>query len=164
MEQLNLLYLKMIDYYRNDPKRIQHFCKVHSFAKLIGELEGISKEMQATLETASLVHDIGIKVSEEKYGNCYGKNQEKEGPAEAEKLLKELEYPDEMIDRVCYLVGHHHTYTDIDGLDYQILVEADFIVNMYEDHEPRKICENVYEKIFRTKAGKTIFRQMFGLD
>ena len=35
-----------------------------------------------------------------------------------------------MIRRVEYLVGHHHTYKDIDGLDYQILVEADFLVNI----------------------------------
>lgn len=38
---LNQLFCEMIQYYRNDPKRIQHFTKVHSYAKLIGELSGM---------------------------------------------------------------------------------------------------------------------------
>ena len=33
---------KMIEYYTGDARRIHHFLKVHSFAKLIGEMEGIA--------------------------------------------------------------------------------------------------------------------------
>lgn len=163
MKNLNSLYIKMIEYYKNDPKRIQHFCKVHSFAKLIAEMENMSAKDLEILETAALVHDIGIKISEQKYGNCSGKNQEKEGPAEAVRLLKELDYPEDVIERVSYLVGHHHTYNNIDGLDYQILVEADFIVNMYEDQESLSTCEKVYDRIFKTDSGRKIFKEMFGL-
>lgn len=36
-------------------------------------------------------------------------------------------------ERVSYLVGHHHTYDHIDGMDYQILVEVDFLVNFNEN-------------------------------
>lgn len=32
---INKLHLAMIELYSNDAKRIQHFCKVHSYAKLI---------------------------------------------------------------------------------------------------------------------------------
>ena len=32
MSRLNNLYRKMIEFYRGDPARIQHFVKVHSFA------------------------------------------------------------------------------------------------------------------------------------
>jgi pyridoxal biosynthesis lyase PdxS len=35
---INKLHLAMIELYRGDSKRIQHFCKVHSYAKLIAEL------------------------------------------------------------------------------------------------------------------------------
>ena len=35
----------------------------------------------------------------------------------------------EQIDQMQYLVGHHHTFVDIQGIDYQILVEADSIAN-----------------------------------
>ena len=77
---LNQLFCEMIQYYRNDPKRIQHFTKVHSYAKLIGELSGMQGEELLTLEVAAYVHDIGIKVAEEKYGSSNGRLQEQEGP------------------------------------------------------------------------------------
>ena len=87
---INKLHLAMIELYSNDAKRIQHFCKVHSYAKLIAETENVDKKCLFIIETAALTHDIGIHVCEEKYGNCNGKLQEKEGPAIAEKLLGEL--------------------------------------------------------------------------
>ena len=66
-------------------------------------------------------------------------------------------------DRVAYLVGHHHTYTNIDGMDYQILVEADFLVNLYEDSVPKAAAQNALDKIFKTQTGKTICKEMFAL-
>lgn len=41
---LNKLYYEMIHMYSGDPKRIQHFCKVHSFAKLISAMEGVDDD------------------------------------------------------------------------------------------------------------------------
>ena len=130
MEKLHILKGNMIEYYMGDPARIHHFLKVHSFAKLIGEEEGLDAETQEILEAAALVHDIGIKIAEEKYGSDAGPLQEKEGPTAAKQILEKSGYAGALIDRVCYLVGHHHTYTDIDRADYQILVEADFLVNL----------------------------------
>ena len=84
---INKLHMAMIGLYHGDAKRIQHFCKVHSYAKLIAEMENVDAKTLFILETAALTHDIGIHLCEEKYGNCNGKLQEKEGPAIAEKLL-----------------------------------------------------------------------------
>lgn len=126
MDRLFELTQEMIKYYKCDAKRIQHFIKVHSFAKLIGQGEGLSGETQEILEVAAIVHDIGIKISEKKYGSSNGKYQEIEGPAIAKEMLVKLGYSTDIIERVCYLVGHHHTYSNIVGEDYQILVEADF--------------------------------------
>lgn len=39
---INKLHLAMIELYSNDAKRIQHFCKVHSYAKLIAETEKLN--------------------------------------------------------------------------------------------------------------------------
>ncbi|RDU24754.1 HD domain-containing protein [Anaerosacchariphilus polymeriproducens] len=153
----------MIHYYSGDPKRIQHFIKVHSFVKLLGEMEGLDIEKQNILEIAAIVHDIGIKAAEEKYGSCNGKLQEQEGPAIAEKILLELGYENHLVERVCYLVGHHHTYSNIDGLDYQILVEADFLVNLFEDKIEEAGIKKAYSNIFQTESGKLICREMFGL-
>ncbi len=163
MNMLNKLYLEMIKYDSCDPKRIQHFTKVHSYAKLIGENEGLDKEALFILEAAALCHDIGIHVCEKKYGNCRGDLQEKEGPLIAKDMLNKLGFMPNVIDRVCYLIGHHHTYTDIDGLDYQILLEADFLVNLYEDGVNKEAIEHAYNHIFKTNTGKLIMKDMFGL-
>ena len=130
---INKLHLAMIELYKGDAKRIQHFCKVHSYAKLIAETENVDKKCLFTIEAAALTHDIGIHFCEEKYGNCNGKLQEKEGPAIAEKLLGELGFDQDVSDRVQYLIAHHHTYNNIDEIDCQILLEADFLVNIMEE-------------------------------
>ena len=117
--KINDLILAMIDFYQGHPKQIQHLIKVHSFARVIGIDEGLSTQEQERLEVAAIVHDIGIKPAWEKYNSSNGKYQEELGPAEAIKLLNRLNYDEALIERVAYLVGHHHTYSEIDGLDYQ---------------------------------------------
>ena len=114
-----------IEYDKGDPKRIQHFIKVHSFARLIGKQEKLSDEMMKALETAAILHDVA--------------------------------------ERVMHLIARHHTYTDIDGKDLQILIEADFIVNLYEDSASENAVRNAYEKIFVTESGKKILKDSFGL-
>jgi predicted metal-dependent HD superfamily phosphohydrolase len=161
---INKLHAAMITLYAGDPKRIQHFCKVHSYAKLIAELEGVAQDTLYILEAAALTHDIGIHISEEKYGDCNGKHQEEEGPALAKKLLDELGFEEEVSDRVQYLIGHHHTYTNVDGIDYQILIEADFLVNLYEDNASKEAVTKAYNNIFKTETGRRICREMYGID
>ena len=151
----------MIAYDAGDPMRIQHFLKVHSFARLIGLAESLDEHTQSVLEAAALVHDIGIHPAEAKYGSSAGKYQEELGPAEAEKLLTGLGWPEADIRRISFLVGHHHTYTAIDGPDYQILVEADFLVNLYEDGLPPEAQRHAYETIFQTESGKKLCRELY---
>ena len=150
--------------YDGDADRIHHFVKVHGFACAIASLEGVDEETQFVLETAALVHDIGIRNCLEKYGSSRGPLQEQEGPAEAEAMLRAVGgYTDRQIDRVKYLVGHHHTYTHIDGLDYQILVEADFLVNLHESAD-RYRAILAEERIFRTESGKRLLHALFGIE
>ena len=158
---INQLHLAMIELYKGDAKRIQHFCKVHSYAKLIAETENVDKNCQFIIEAAALTHDIGIHICEEKYGSCNGKLQEKEGPAIADKLLQELGFNQDVSERVQYLIAHHHTYNNIDGIDYQILVEADFLVNMYEDNLSKEAVLKAYDSIFKTEYGKKICKDMY---
>jgi hypothetical protein len=162
-DKLNSLYANMIDYFAGDAKRVQHFVKVHSFAKLIGQSEKLSPSSLTVLEAAAYVHDIGIKTAEAICGRCDGKLQEQYGPAEAEKILRRSGFDEGLIARVCYLVGHHHTYNCIDGSDYQILVEADFLVNFYEDGCDKKTISATLQKIFKTDTGKRICKVMFAV-
>lgn len=161
MNQINELYKEMINYYKNDPKRIQHFTKVHSYAKLIGELEALDSHTQYILELSALCHDIGIKIAEEKYGNCNGKLQEQEGPAIAKPILEKLGIDSKITNRVLYLIAHHHTYSNIQGIDYQILIEADFLVNLFEDHAAKDSIHAAYSNIFKTTTGRKICKDMF---
>ena len=163
-QQLDDLFMDMIAYYDGDPKRIQHFTKVHSYARLIGIGEELDDASLFILEAAAYTHDIGIRVAEEKYGRCDGKLQEQEGPIVAEKMLSQLGFENYIVERICFLIGHHHTYDNIDGLDYQILVEADFLVNLYEDDAGNRAIDKAYKRIFKTETGKKIFRLMFGYE
>ena len=158
---INRIHLEMIKLYRGDPKRIQHFCKVHSYAKLIAETERVDEGDVFVIEIAALTHDIGIHVCEEKYGDCNGKLQEQEGLALAEELLTKIEITKGVIRRVKYLIAHHHTYDNIDGIDYQILVEADFLVNASESNFSKVSIENAKSRIFKTTAGCRLLESIF---
>ena len=161
--KLDRLFLKTVAFFQNAPDQIQHFVKVHGFAAHIGRLEGLTDREQFTLEAAAYVHDVGIPPANRKYGSCNGKLQEQEGPPVATELLASLDFPPEVTERVAYLVGHHHTYTDIDGMDYQILVEADFLVNLYGGHTPKEQIEATGRNLFKTAAGKRILSELFGV-
>ena len=151
----------MIEYFGTDLRRINHFLKVFSFAKTIGEGESLDADNQNLLEVSAIVHDIGIKQSELKYNSSAGKYQELEGPAEAEKLLSKLGYDSEFISKVCYLVGHQHTYSQIESMPYRILVEGDFIVNLFEDGASINAVKKAEEKIFRTPTGIKLLKKMY---
>lgn len=151
----------MIEYEKGGVNRIEHFLKVYGYAKTIGELEKLDHSTQFILEAASLVHDIGIKSSLEKYGSSAGEYQELEGPIAARPMLETLGFESPDIDRICYLIAHHHTYSDIDGLDYQILVEADFLVNIREDEFSMESIQNVYDRIFKTGSGKHFLKALY---
>lgn len=155
----------MIAYDRGDVRRIQHFIKVHDFASLIGNMEKLDDDNLIILEAAAIVHDIGIHICEKKYGVCDGKHQEIEGPTEAKKLLNSVGgYTDKQIERICWLVGHHHTYKNVVGEDYQILIEADFLVNIYEDNLSSDAIEKIKKNIFKTKAGIKVLEDMYELS
>ena len=98
-ERIRRLFLAMIGFDRGDPDLIQHFTKVHSYARLIAAL-----------------------------------------------------------------VGEHHTVEPVDGIDHQILLEADFIVNSFENGHDRATLEHTYSRVFATKSGREIYAAMFGLE
>lgn len=148
------LMQKMIEFDAGDPRRIHHFLKVYAFAAQLGRSEGLDEETQHILETAAIIHDIGIHPAEIKYGSRSGKYQELEGPAPARAMLEELGYAPKVIERVCWLIAHHHTYTNVEGMDYQLLLEADFLVNAYEDKLSQEAIQSFAEKVFRTPSGK----------
>ena len=152
---------KMIEYSNGNLHDINHFIKVHSFTKTIAELENIDEETRFTLEIAAITHDIACPICREKYGNTNGKYQEIEGELLVREFLQDTDLTQKQIDRIAYLVAHHHTYKDIDGIDYQILLEADYIVNADESNYSKENIKNTKEKIFKTKTGIKLLESIY---
>jgi HD superfamily phosphodiesterase len=155
---------RMVLYSNGNVHDIDHFLKVYAFAKIIGECEKIDEREQLTLEAAAIVHDIACPLCREKYGDTNGKHQEAEGEVLARDFLSGMGLPAEMVDRVAFLVGHHHTYVNVDGADYQILLEADYLVNAAESSYPADNIRNAAEKIFRTRTGTALLRSIYGIS
>lgn len=154
---------KMIAYSNGNIHDIDHLIRVWTYAKTIGELEGINKDTQFILEVAAITHDIACPICREKYGNTNGNHQEEEGIPLVKAFLSDCDMSESQIERVAYLVGHHHTLQEIDGIDYQILIEADYIANATENGYSRENIENFMNKIMKTESGKSLAQDIFCL-
>jgi hypothetical protein len=152
---------KMIDYFQGDVARINHALKVMDFAQIIACDENLDRITYEIIIYTAILHDIGILEAEKKHGSSTGKYQEIEGPFIAREILLDLEISDEIVDRTCYITGNHHSYTKIDGMDFQIVVEADFLVNIFEDDLSRDAVESIEKNIFKTETGKKLIRTMY---
>ena len=154
---------KMIVFSDGNIHDIDHLIRVWTYAKTIGELEKLDAETQFILEIAAITHDIACPLCREKYGSTNGKHQEREGEPMVRIFLADTDMSIEQINRIAWLVAHHHTFSDIDGLDYQILVEADYIANASENGYSRENVTNFMAKIMRTESGKRILTAVMGV-
>ena len=155
------ILLKMIEYFDGDVKRINHAIKVYQFAKLISYKENMEEDEYRALELAAILHDIGIKNAERKYNSSAGKYQEIEGPAVAEELLNEFNVKKDILERIKFLIGNHHSYNKIDKIDFQILIESDFLVNIDEDNMKIENIKVIKNKYFRTNMGIKLIESMY---
>jgi HD superfamily phosphodiesterase len=120
----------LVDHFGNDFRRITHALEVlkHS-EKIMENTEGYDYDI---LIASALLHDIGIKQSEEVLGYNNGKTQEEYGPPIAEELLNSINFPLEKTTKVCEIIGNHHSRSRFDYIELEILKEADRIVNKLE--------------------------------
>jgi len=137
------------------PAGIAHTRQVLDYAEELMAGEGIDDPREREVITlAVILHDVGIPAALRKHGSAAGPYQEAEGEAIAREILARSGYEKEGTERICYLVGHHHTREALDGRDFQILWEADFLVNAREldpAQRPGAIEENL-----RTVTGKRL--------
>lgn len=159
--QINALMMRMIDYSRGDAPRIQHFLKVYAYARSIGLAEELPADVQCNLEAAAILHDVGIRESLRKYGSAQGLYQQIEGPPIARDMLRSLGFPELCVERVCFLIAHHHTLTGVDGPDYRILLEADALVNLVEEGASPAEAAAARETVFATPAGLSCLAALF---
>lgn len=152
---------KMIAYSDGNLHDIAHLLKVYAYARTIGELEGLDAQTQQTVETAAIIHDIACPLCREKYGNTNGHYQEIESEPLVRGFLADCGLAPEMVERVVYLVSHHHSPHLIDSIDFQILIEADYLVNADESTYPAASIRTVRDTIFKTVAGKALLESIY---
>ena len=156
----NKIIDNMKQYFENDKKYIDHALKVLSYTK---ELLKQEKGDSQIVFTTAILHDIGIKLCKKKYNSTGGQLQEIEGPPIARKILKELEVDSKIIDEVCDIIASHHSPGEINTLNFKIMWDADWLVNLEDEYDikNKEKLEKVINKIFLTKTGKNLGKSIY---
>lgn len=153
---------EMKEVFKEIPFGIDHTLKVLQNAEYIMKGENIGEQEKELISIVTILHDIGAVEAQKKYGSIDGPYQEIEGPTVAKEILKKVGY-DKNIERICFIIGNHHTPSKIDGLDFQIQWEADLLENltvMDKEKEQEKIKECIDDN-FKTITGKKIAYERF---
>ena len=143
--EVSRVALKMKAHYGGDAVQIQHFVRVYTLAKTIGELEKLPEEEQENLELAAVVHNIG---------------GDQRIPA-VRDILSECGVEPDTAMRVCHIVENMDNYEHIASLDHQIFVEARMIVEFKERNTPSDEIVRFAEKRFITNYGKMFLKRAF---
>ena len=139
--------LKMKQHHRGDMDKIQHFVRVYTLAKSIGELEQLNDEEQFSLELAAVVH------------NAEGDHL----VPVVRDILLDCDVAEDIAMKVCHMVDNIDNYDHISTLEHQILIEAKLIVDFKEQNTPEKEIIRKAEDIFLTNTGKLFLQRAFHL-
>lgn len=159
--EINEVMEKMISFSNGNKHDIAHFLKVWGYCRIIGLSEELDDETQKTLEMAAIVHDIACPLCREKYGNTLGFHQEAESKALLLKFFENTNIDKKRLERIIFLVSHHHTITNVDGIDYQILLEGDFLVNADESNYTNEQIENALNQFYKTVTGIKLLKDIY---
>jgi hypothetical protein len=143
-----------------DQRRIDHALAVLDYAERIQSAE---EGDPFVVKASAILHDIGIHQAERKYGSSAGKYQEIEGPPIAEGILKRYNVSAETIEHISRIIANHHSGKDIDTMEFRIIWDADWLVNIpadFPDASEEKL-EKIIKKVFRTHEGYRVATELF---
>ena len=121
---------KLYEHFGNDNRRIEHALHVlHHADNIMPQYQNCDPDI---VVAAALLHDVGIKPSEAELGYNNGITQEQYGPPIARRLLLEIGFPSDKIEKVAEIIGNHHSPSRFDYPELEILKKADLIVNRDE--------------------------------
>lgn len=154
------LIKELEDYFGKDTKRINHAKKVMGYAE---ELLKQEKADWHIVIPASILHDVGIKVAEEKYGSSAGHYQEKEGPVVARKILLKTGFTEKNIDEICEIIAHHHSPGKVNTQNFTVLYDSDWLVNLKDefDTKDKEKLTKIIDKVFLTASGKELAKKIY---
>ena len=154
------LLQEMENYFGRDTKRINHAKRVLEYAEKIIEKENGDREV---IEAAAVLHDIGIHAAERKHGSPAGNYQEIEGPPIAENILERIAFPADKTVEILEIIAHHHSPGKVDTLNFKILYDADWLVNLKDEHDisDKERLKTVIDKVFLTPTGKNLAAEIY---
>jgi HD superfamily phosphodiesterase len=149
------------DHFGTDLRRISHARQVCRHALRIRKAHGGDFE---TVLCAALLHDVGIKPAEEKYGRCDGPYQEELGPPVAGEILERLGLDSQRIERVKEIIAHHHTPGAVGTAEFACVWDADMVVNFGDSLKGKSPVsrERFLARNFLTEEGRRIAREGWG--
>jgi len=156
----NQLIEELEHYFGEDKKRINHAKEVLYYAEKILQEEAAEPFI---VIPAAILHDVGIKIAEQKYGSASGHYQEIEGPPIAREMLLKTNLKKEDIDEICKIIGHHHSPGKINTINFKVLYDADWIVNIRDEVEikDKEKLKKFIDKVFQTRTGKRIAEEKY---
>ena len=156
---------EMKEVFKEIPFGIEHTLKVLKNAEDIMEGENIKGQEKELITVVAILHDIGAVEAQKKHGSIEGIYQEKEGPKVAREILKKVGYNNN-IDRICFIIGNHHTPSKIDGIDFQIQWEADLLENLtvMDIEKQQQEIRKCIQQNFKTDTGKSIAYKRFVIE
>jgi len=164
VKNISIIRDKLIDemkkVFGEDQRRIEHALSVLNYAEQIQEAEGGDP---LVVKAAAILHDIGIHEAQRKYGSSAGKYQEIEGPPIAEKILKNYQLGDEVVEHMCKIIANHHSAKGIDTLEFRCVWDADWLVNIPEEYKDKnkEQLQAVINKVFKTSKGHEMALELF---
>lgn len=162
MNKENIISKMKSAFEKTIPSEINHALNVLANAEIIMDGEGINGRESYLISVTAILHDIGMINAKEKYGSTSGPYQEKEGPAAAKALLVGENLSDDEVERICYIIGNHHTPSKINGMDFQILWEADLLeaLKKFDKEASQDKLEDIINKNYKTKSGLELAKKI----
>ncbi len=154
------LIKEMKSVFANDQKRIDHALAVLNYAKQILSAEGGDP---LVVKAAAILHDIGIHEAERKYSSSAGKYQEIEGSPIAREILLRYNLDEGVIGHICKIIANHHSDKDIDTIEFRIVWDADWLVNIPEEFpdKGKESLQKLIDKILKTSQGRKLAAELF---
>ncbi|MCX6347723.1 MAG: HD domain-containing protein [Actinobacteria bacterium] len=156
----NKIIRKMMEVFEYNNIHINHTYRVLDYAQDISVIEKGNPDI---VVPSAILHDIGIPACEKKYKSTEGQLQEIEGPPLAKNILESLNLKEETIKEVCGIVGSHHSPGEIETINFKIMWDADWLVNLpdvYDIKDKKKLAE-IINKTFMTETGIKKAKEFF---
>ena len=147
------------------PYGIEHTERVVANVEAVLDGEAAPAATREVAFLAAVLHDIGAAEAMRTHGSVEARYQELEGPAIARDILARADVPPEIVARVCHIVGHHHTPSAVDGLEFEAVWDGDLIEALvFAAREvPAERLEPRIDSELRTRSGRALARARLGL-